>query len=565
MGIKRRIQRFKKEWKSMEDWTSFPRRWTRAKKILRPSLFIVGLILAFVPTYFQQISVIRIYEGLSLPDDEVSISLNFIEPEDIHISFPYKIKNSGYYSLRDIRLKVSLRLDYTNIDTGNRTQQVIFSKRSESQSLAVGKTLMDTFYRDYQEFNWIGISTFLNEADGTEEVIVLMDIELSFYLTWVERDWIIISDIDLTSDLEQEAGVHTQNGTIYTSQAYSSGKLLMPFICIFIYLIAIISFLRLRQGNETRKKITNLKHNKTKDPIRRRELSKALLKIIIYTTIIVACDIFLLFSQRSSSGYTSEYVLRYQIAIWSSIFILILINCMSLLPVLRPKIFKKYSVKEGTRSLVVSFLSFLSLIVWSTTAIISYKIGTSSVVIRDTFISFVPFLVLFSFHISIKLIDLFNFNKFKKDYNKIRIEEERISRISRIRESHKLHNSEELDLNIFNAIKFQKENASLTQIRKYFEINHISKICLSGEKLNQKYLDLLVKQLYLLKKNKSYENTSHFIYQLTPLAVDKLNQFKDDNQNESQLNNFESLIKCPHCEKISLIKDGECFVCGKTV
>ena len=552
MGIKRRIQRFKKEWKSMEDWAPFPRRWTRAKKVLRPSLFIIGLILAFVPTYFQQISVIRVYEGLSLPDGEVSISLNFTEPEDIHISFPYKIKNSGYYSLEDIRLKVSLRLDFTSIDTGNKTQQVIFSKRSESQSVAVGKTLTDIFYKDYQEFNWIGISTFLNELDGSEEVVVLMDIELSFYLTWVERDWIIISDIDLTSESEQGAGVHTQSGTVYTSKAYSSGKLLMPFICIIIYLIVIVSFLRLRKRNDTRKKFTNLKRNKIKDPLRRRELFKALLRITIYTAIIVAYDIFLLFSQKSFSVYTSEYALRYEIATWSSIFILVLINCLSLFPVIRPERFKKYSVKEGTRSLVVSFLSFLFLIVWSTTSIISYRIGVSSTVIRDTFISFVPFLILLVIHVSVKLVDIFNFRKYRNHYNKVRIAEERKLR----KAPYMARNKNDFNKLIFKAINIITSNggkASLSQIRSYFEKNNISKMIKSGETLNLKYLNLLVNRHYLELKeidNITSNQESFTAYFLTLKARDllKKNGLLDKESLEDHVapNGSEGLIKCPN-------------------
>ncbi len=550
MGIKRRIQRFKKDWKSMDNWASFPRRWTRAKKILKPSLFIIGLILAFVPTYLQQISVIRVYEGLSLPDGEVSINLNFTQPEDIHISFPYKIKNSGYYSLEDIRLKVSLRLDYTSIDTGNRSQQVIFSKRTESQVVAIGKTLTDTFYKDYQEFNWIGISTFLNEVDESEEVIVLMDIELSFYLTWVERDWIIITDIDLTSDLEQ-AGVHSQSGIIKTSNIHSYERVLMPIICIFIYLVVIISFLRFRQGDKTKKEITKLKH--PKDPLRHREIFKALSRIIIYTTIIVAYDIFLLFSQRSTSVYSSEYNLRFEIAIWSSIFILILINCMSLLPVLRPKIFKKYSVKDGTRSLVVSFLSFLSLTIWSTTAIISYSIGTSSVVIRDTFISFMPFFVLLLIHIAIKITDLLSFSKYSDHYSKVRIDEER-----KIRKAPYLaKNREEFNKLIFKAINFITSNggkASLSQIRSYFEKNHISKIINSGEKLSIKYVTSLVEDLYLDKKEikaKDSSSKSYNIYFLSPKAENLVGDSdlkKKDLEHDDDTDDYPHLIICPNSD-----------------
>ncbi len=568
MGIKRRIQRFKKEWKSMEDWASFPRRWTRAKKVFRPSLFVIGLVLAFVPTYFQQISVIRVYEGLSLPDGEVSINLNFTRPEDIHISFPYKIKNSGYYSLEDIRLKVSLRLDFTSIDTGNKTQQVIFSKRSESQSVAIGKTLTDTFYKDYQEFNWIGISTFLNEVDDTEEVIVLMDIELSFYLTWVERDWIIISDIDLTSESEQGAGMHAQSGAVYTSQAHSFKMSSVLLVSVIIYLIAFISFLRLKRGDKTKKKSTNLRH-KIRDPLKHREFFRALLKISIYTTIIVAYEIFLLFSQRSTSVYTSEYNLRFEIAIWSSIFILILINCISLLPILKPKIFKKYSVKEGIRSFIVSLLSFLSLVVWATTAIISYKIGTFSVIIRDTFVSFVPFFVLLLIYIAIKMADLFSFSKYNDHYSKVRIDEER-----KIRKAPYLaKNREEFNKLIFKAINFITSNggkASLSQIRSYFEKNHISKIINSGEKLSIKYVTSLVEDLYLDKKEikaKDSSSKSFNIYFLSPKAENLVGDSdlkKKDLKHDDDTDDIPHLVICPNsnCGYYCKPSWNECPLCN---
>jgi len=71
--------------------------------------------------------------------------------------------------------------------------------------------------------------------------------------------------------------------------------------------------------------IRKLKKNQI-DPIRRRNIIISLRKILIYTSIVVIWDAFLLFEVNNSSVYSSQYVIRYAVAIFSSIILMILVT-----------------------------------------------------------------------------------------------------------------------------------------------------------------------------------------------------------------------------------------------
>ncbi len=70
----------------MKDWPSFPRRWTKLKIMLKPTLFIVVLLLIFFPTYFQQILITQVYKELEIPSAPVEMNLNFSEPREVYRS-----------------------------------------------------------------------------------------------------------------------------------------------------------------------------------------------------------------------------------------------------------------------------------------------------------------------------------------------------------------------------------------------------------------------------------------------------------------------------------------------
>ena len=60
-------------------------------------------------------------------------------------------------------------------------------------------------------------------------------------------------------------------------------------------------------------------------------------------------------------------------------------------------------------------------------------------------------------------------------------------------------NAEQLNELIFAIIQELGERATFTQIRRYFELNHLPKTARTGERFSFKYLQSLVNQFYLTK------------------------------------------------------------------
>jgi len=265
-------------------------------------------------------------------------------------------------------------------------------------------------------------------------------------------------------------------------------------------------------------------------------------------------DIFLFYNKRTISVVSNSYILKYEIAIWLSIFILILLDITSLLPAFYPKKYRKYSIQEGSRSLITSILSFIYLLTFLLTALITYKIGNNVIVIRDTFPSYIPVISLYIFYIIFKAIDLFNFSRHKDFYNKIAKEEERKLRKTPVVPK----DVNEFNKTIFtaiNSITSEGLNPTLSKIRTYFVQNNISKVFNSNVKLNLNYLNSLVKSFFLeseeiLNKKKAQPSQLFLIYTLTPKA-EKLLEIDELESDEiydliEEVVSPDILIKCPN-------------------
>ena len=163
-----------------------------------------------------------------------------------------------------------------------------------------------------------------------------------------------------------------------------------------------------------------------------------------------------------------------------------------------------------------------------------------------------PFLLLLGIHVSVKLVDTYNFSKYKDHYNKVRIYEEKKLR----RAPYLAKDKDEFNKLIFKAINTINSNevkASLSQIRSYFEKNHMSKIITSGEKVNLRHLNSLLNRHYLeLKeiKNNNSNKESFKGYILTSKAKDLLKKSElleeEDLENSVNTNDSENLIICPN-------------------
>ncbi len=180
----------------------------------------------------------------------------------------------------------------------------------------------------------------------------------------------------------------------------------MPFISIFI-----------------RKRYINLRSLKIKK--NKRSVNIYIYKTLLFSFIVIFWDIILFLSAINSNIFTTQYLSNYQISIVLSVILLVLLNYTSFLRYKHPRKYRKYSIFEYKRLLFSSVLSFLILINWSFTTVISYDLGDGFYVIRDTFPSFIPLMLISIILLIIKTIDLTSNHIYKEDYRRILIAHEK--------------------------------------------------------------------------------------------------------------------------------------------
>ena len=568
--IKRRIRKFKSDWKSMENWSNAPRVWTRSKKILKPILITISLLLTFIPAYFEQVSIVKVYEGISLPSGPISIGLNFSDPTNIYISFPYSVENRGFYDLADISLKVSLKLDYSHKDTGEKRRQIILSEYGNNGFVKAGRTYEDKYEKDFLEFDWYSIDTYLLEADSSSDTYALMDIEFSFFLAGVEKDRMLFSNINLTSDIEASL----KCSSIQYNERLTVERSKVSIFNLFAFIIGfLLFFIFLKIKNMTRKKGVNIKtlRKKPMASLKKKTVINSIRRILSYSIIVIVWNIFLLLNQKNSSYISSEYLIRYEIVMWTSIVLLLVINIISLLPVMRPRNYTKYSIREGTRSLFASILSFITLLIWSTTAIIAYQIETNIYIIRDIFPSFIPLLIIFTLNIGIKSIDLIIYRIYKAEFQKVRSEIERKRKIC----PYMAPTTDEFNKLIFETILEINSNgllATVSQIKSNFKNHNLATIAKSGVKVNRDYLKILENEIYLESKKEQLDHKEQKtieIYMLTPKAeilIGKVKDFEEiiiDEEGLKSESDSKYKIECPNpnCEYMCYVSWESCPIC----
>ncbi len=498
------LNRVKRNWTALNTLSKTPRKWSKFYIVAKNSLLIMSFILVFIITFFENISISRVYEGIYIPDversEELHINLNFSEPTKIKFILPYKIENNGFYDLNDINLKISLKLVYINKDTEEECVQTILTKNNsyieEDRHVLPGNVLEDSFEVYYQEFNWRNIDKYQKEVDKNKDVKVLMDVLISFYLVGIERDWISFTDIDISGD------VNPKNENLYSNQASTdnySEFLRITLISLTIYVIAVVSSLAIQKY---------LKNKGSKS-----DKFYILIRILVFVSIIIGWSLFRVYTSKETTieGVdTGDYALRYEIITWTTIFLMILIYIILFYGSRYPR----YSTRRGFITLLTSSLGLLSLSLWSFTSIIEIQIENTGTIVRDMFPSLVPSLISLLLLILLNFLNLIGLNVYQHEYKQIEIKRPKKSN----RKIYRIKNNQEFNQILFRAIKNLNEEASITKIKRYLKKKNIIFKNKKGDKLNRSYLEMLVKQQLLDRKVivlNSKKNQQHIVYQLT--------------------------------------------------
>lgn len=483
-----------------------------------------------MPSLIRIKSLIRFYESLSFPNGTPSIGLNFTEPTEIHIIYPYRVENNGFYDIKDITVKITLSIEYIQKASGKLKNQQILSAYDDKDFLPIGRSINRVYEKDYLDFNWSNIDIYILEVDESEQTSVFMDIEFSFYLAGVEKDIIIFKNINLTSFVEVSSigvnGLGIVNG-INSNFTLLKNDIYLIAIALFAILCIMGCFFLFSKKNL--KKSVNIKKLKVKKAIKETRLNiyGKISKIILYSIITITWDIILIVILVNSSYYSAQYLFMYQIVSGINIKILCLINYLSLLTLFHPRKYYKYSSSKGMVSVAIASLTFLSFSLWSLTSVIVYQLDINTLFIRDTFPSFIPFFILLGANLGIQIVDYYLFKVNKEEFTKIRIHEERLER----NKPYKAKNEEEFIFLIFQVIdRLISKNTipSISQIRKEFKKQNYSPVAPSGEGLNVDYFSKLVNDLFLNVEevnSKANIKESYCIYYLTRKAKDYILEY----------------------------------------
>ncbi len=498
------VKTIKNAWRQTREWSAPLRKWTRVKVVLRYVLVVAGLLLAVVPNYFNQVSIGKVYEGISFPNEGFSLNLNFSAPTTFATSIPFRVENLGYHDLTDLAFNFEIELYYLekNAREEDGTRAKIFSKGTNPNRVKPGEVYAGSVEGDYEEFSWSAIDNYLRNADSSKEVAIYMTVRIFLYLEGLERVWITYSDVKLTANdnseaqssncIKLESDINEANSPDIEAERRTSA---IETISIFAISILIFTtfFVFLRRNSRNSVQIKKTYFNK------RKSLVVAFLKSTVFVAIFAIWDLIALSNTQNASleGIdTGNYNQRFQMATFVSIATLTAIYFANLLPVAYRKKFPPYSVNQGLLSFTVTLLAFVSFFAWSSTSIISYIVSSSNgaaTVVRDTFPANIPFLTILCVIVALKCVNLVVLATNKAEFNAIRLKLEKDKKETAKISIKTLSSEAELKFYVFQAIKDINEEgkkATFKQIRTNFLGHEIPVKC------KKVYSDDLILHIY---------------------------------------------------------------------
>jgi len=538
---------------------------------------MLGLLM-WIPSHYQRVSAERIFNGIAIPDSDRDIGLCFnfsANPasNDYFIEIPYEITNDGYYPIEDVCIDISIFLEFTT-KSGTEEDKTIFSKEKVIEKINPGKQIEGYFEYDYTDKGWDteNIYYLLQNADSSEDIEAYMDMTITFTLEGHSGYTIIYDDIDLTDDTDAE--VPKESTSTETPDTVKNEITLASLLVMMAYMSLVMAILHFRRKNISHRD-SHESHGRNlrfKTPFQsnfnlREFLAKPRTKLVLrqltFLSLFTIIPLYLymnsLYQQKSSvidEVSTGDYMQRYEFATWLSVIFLCVIYFMTLLPSLKPRTFKPYSVLRAVNSLGISMLGFISLLLWANfTSTIAYRVENSATVIIDTTPSFAPYFLLGLIYVSIKLIDVAVLAGYKNSFKTLRSEQKFESKKrykERVKiESKKPKNEEELRELVFSAIRQLGDKASFTQIKKYFKKNKKLPETKTGVQFDLRYVESLMNRM-LISRNDN-------IFSLEPSAEEFLESREQKRLDEKA----PKLTFCPHCKQYQIFDKGRCPMCGQ--
>lgn len=337
---------------------------------------------------------------MEFPNGEPEIVINYTDPLETKFIFPFKIENSGYHNIQDIQVFASLKVIYTDKDNDKEKELTLLEDKSKVGTANIGeshKDSIETYYED-SEFNRKKFNKILTDADNDEDVIYVLRLEITFYIVGLEKDWIIFE-----INLSEEEEISTQNSS---EDAYKSSFGLLN-VAILLSLLSISLF----GGHQQRRKPKTLKSEQISLKDRIIENKPAVFKVlrmVLFTSIFIfwyLISLELMLISTSEDIEIGDYLERYQFVTCCSIICLIIINILSVLPLVAPQKIQKYSISMSINSLTIKGIFIVNFTLWFLVSKISYILNGNIIIIQDTMPSLGIIIIFLSLNLFLGLID----------------------------------------------------------------------------------------------------------------------------------------------------------------
>ena len=146
------------------------------------ALFIIFMISAQVTSILCAISILNFSQLLSnikIPSGYTYLNLDIYSPDDMAVEIPYEIRNDGLYDLTNIKIGITLHLNYINESNHANITSKVFSKTSIIRNCKAFSKLSDNFEGTFSDFFISPLVEFFDNADEFEMTYYLVDINFT--------------------------------------------------------------------------------------------------------------------------------------------------------------------------------------------------------------------------------------------------------------------------------------------------------------------------------------------------------------------------------------------------
>lgn len=133
-------------------------------------------------------SFITVFSKIQIPNGYVYINMNIYEPENMNITIPYQIQNTGVSDLTNINMNVEIYINYINDTNKLDITKIVYQKYHFLGNCRAFCNKSGTLQGHSESFIIPNVITFFDYFDATKPVFFLMNltIKANYFLNLIQ-------------------------------------------------------------------------------------------------------------------------------------------------------------------------------------------------------------------------------------------------------------------------------------------------------------------------------------------------------------------------------------------